>query len=367
VRRVTWRLELYAGWGARLDESWLPTSGTEEWRKIFEGEDMAGRVFAAGGPGINWPSLAGAAAALTSVLEQYRMHWRVADEIVGACPSRAEAHLATMAAPRGLRPPSRTHPAGAWRVCELRDGTPLMLGEYADVDLAEGAAVAHRTLEARRAVWTEPVASGAGPEARAEPGWLPRVDTDLRLRAFAVEDAVDALARAAGGRYVGPEVLDERLPCTIGLAAHHMIREYRTLLRAVWIDADECPHAAEHDAQAETRLHARVAGGTGEGPRRAVAAHGARPGAAADVGAQPASVTVGRAGRRRRGPRHRRGEPALGRADAASPLWPGRSGTGLTRMIREERVEVQPGRVPRAPPGQDAQVPARRRLEPDLR
>jgi hypothetical protein len=256
VRRVTWRLELYAGWGARLDTSWLPTTGTEEWRKIFEGEDMAGRVFAAGGAGIAWPSLAGAAAGLTSVLEQYRMHWRVADEIVGACPARAEAHLATMTAPRGLRPPSRTHPAGAWRVCELRGDTPVMLGEYADVDLAEGAAVAHRTLEARRAIWTEPLASGAGPEASAEPGWLPRVDTDMRLRAFAVEDAVDALARAAAGRYVGPEVLDERLICTIGLAAHHMIREYRTLLRAVWIDADECPHAAEHDAQAEVRLHA---------------------------------------------------------------------------------------------------------------
>jgi hypothetical protein len=190
------------------------------------------------------------------VLEQYRMHWRVADEVVGVCPERAQAHLATMAAPRGLRPPSRTHPAGAWRVCELRDGTPVMLGEYADVDLAEGAAVAHRTLEARRAIWTEPVASGAGPAGQAEPGWLPRVDTDMRLRAFAVEDAVDALARAAGGRYVGPEILDERLLCTIGLAAHHMIREYRTLLRAVWIDADECPHAADHDAQAEARLHA---------------------------------------------------------------------------------------------------------------
>ncbi|HEY6423626.1 MAG TPA: hypothetical protein VIY28_10360 [Pseudonocardiaceae bacterium] len=62
--RVTWRLELPGAWGGRLDPAWLPTSGTDSWRRVFEGEDLAARVFAAGGAGLRWAQLADAAAVL---------------------------------------------------------------------------------------------------------------------------------------------------------------------------------------------------------------------------------------------------------------------------------------------------------------
>ena len=255
-RRVTWRLEIFAGWGARLDPAWLPATNAEGWRRVFEGEDMAGRVFAAGGAGIGWRQLADTAATLGSVLEQYRMQWRCADEVAAGCPAAAGAHLAAMAAPARLRPPRRTHPEGRWRTCALENGAPVTLAEHADVDLAEGAAVAHRTLAADRAFWAEPVGSGAGPATAGEPGWLPRVDTDLRLRAFACEDAVATLAAAAATGHTGPDVLDTPLLCVIGQAAHHMIREYRTLFRAVWTEMEACAHAAAHDADAEALLAA---------------------------------------------------------------------------------------------------------------
>lgn len=254
--RVTWRLEIFAGWGMRLDPAWLPATSTEGWRRVFQGEDVAARVFASGGAGIGWRQLADAAGGLTSVLEQYRMQWRCAEEVAAGCPVAPDAHLAAMAVPASLRPPRRTHPRGRWRTCALQDGVPVTIAEYADVDIAEGAAVAHRTPAPDRAFWAEPVASGAGPAALGEPGWLPRVDTDLRLRAFACEDAVAALAAAAATGHTGPDVLGTPLLCTIGQAAHHMIREYRTLLRAVWTDMEACVHAAAHDHDAEALLDA---------------------------------------------------------------------------------------------------------------
>lgn len=254
--RVTWRLEILAGWGTRLDPAWLPTDGADTWRRVFEAEDLAGRVFAAGGAGLAWTQLADAAHTLTGVLEQYRMQWRCAEEIAAGCPAAAAAHLSSMAVPAGLRPPRRTHPDGRWRTCALQDGVPVALTEHADADLAEGTAVAHRTLAADRAVWAEPVAGGPAPAITGEPGWLPAVDTDLRLRAFAAEDAVATLAAAAATHHTGPDVLSTDLLCLLGRAAHHMIREYRTLFRAAWTDLEGCVHAAAHDADAEALLAA---------------------------------------------------------------------------------------------------------------
>lgn len=254
--RVTWRLELLVGWGTRLDPMWLPSGDTEGWRRIFEGEDLAGRVFAAGGSGLKWAGLAEVSAGLGSVLEQYRMQWRCAEEVAAGCPVDADAHLAAMAVPPGVRPPRRTHPAGRWRVCGLVDATPATVAEYASVDLAEGAAVAHRTLAGTRVFWAEPVAAGPGAPGGGEPGWLPRVDQDLRLTAFAAEDAVATLSSAATTGHTGPDVLSTELLCTLGLAAHHMIREYRTLFRAAWTHLEACVHAAAHDADADARLQA---------------------------------------------------------------------------------------------------------------
>lgn len=141
----------------------------------------------------------------------------------------------------------------------------MALAEHADADLAEGTAVAHRTLDAQRAVWAEPVGSGPAPAATGESGWLPAVDTDLRLRAYAAEDAVATLAVAAETHHTGPDVLSTDLLCLLGRAAHHMIREYRTLFRAAWTDLEGCAHADAHDADAE-RLLATAASTPERGP-----------------------------------------------------------------------------------------------------
>ena len=83
-----------------------------------------------------------------------------------------------------------------------------------------------------------------------------RVDRALRLAAVAVEDAVAALYTAAATGHTGPDVLDTRLLCMLGVATHRMICEYRTLFRGAWTDLEACERAAEHDAAAEGRLAA---------------------------------------------------------------------------------------------------------------
>lgn len=293
--RVTWRLEITVGWGGRLDPTWLPSSGTEGWRRVFEGEDLAGRVFAAGGAGLRWAQLAEAAAGLASVLEQYRMQWRCADEVAASCPVDADAHLAAMAVPPDVVPPRRMRPDGRWRVCTLTDGAPATVVELASSDLAEGAVVAHRTLAADRAFWAEPVAAGPAPRAGGAPGWTPRIDTDLRLTAFAAEEAVATLCTAATTGQTGPDVLSSRLLCTLGLAAHRMIMEYRTLFRDAWTPMEACRYAAEHDADAEARLAAApdpAAEGPGRRWRHAVLMDGTTRTVSEHDGLTPAAAAV---------------------------------------------------------------------------
>lgn len=301
VDRVTWRLEIPAGWGQRLDPAWLPSGDTEAWRRTFAGEDLAGRCFAAGGAGLPWKDLAWTASQLACTLEQYRMQWRCAEQVALGCPEEAEVHLSAVAVPAGLRPPRRSAAEGPWRVCVLDAGLPAVVAGYGCVDLAEGAAVAHRTLAADRAVWAEPAARVPAPATSAARGWVPVVDTDLRLRAFAAEEAVADLTRAAATGHLGPDVLDVRTLCTAGQAAHHMVREYRTLFRAAWTDLEGCRQAQAHDADAEALLATapdepeRGPGGSWHhvertGDRvRVVGRHPSRRAAAASVAAQRAT------------------------------------------------------------------------------
>lgn len=298
---VTWRLEIPAGWGQRLDPAWLPTSGTDGWRRVFAGEDAAARVFAAGGGGLQWKVLAQVAAQLAEVLQHYRMQWWCAESVARGCPVAADAHVAAMAVPRGLRAPSRSGPGGPWRVCVLDDTRPAIVADHASVDLAEGAATAHRAMAADRPWWAEPVAAGPPPDHTAEPGWLPFCDSDLRLAAFAAEDAVADLTAAAALAHAGPDVLDIRLLCMLGEATYHMIREYRTLFAAVWGELEGCVQADAHDADAEALLAAApVAPDRGPGGRwhhmwladgraRVVNRHPSRAAAAASVAASRAT------------------------------------------------------------------------------
>ncbi len=252
--RVTWRLELPAGWGGRLDPEWLPRGGTESWRQVFAGEDRAGAVFAAGGGGLRWSQLAAVGHGLADTLEQYRLQWRVAEETATGCPVAAAEHLAALAVDDSLQPPQRSLPEGPWRLCGLVDGHPATLARFASVDLAEGAAVAHRTGAAHCVSWAEPEAAGPPPPDAPHGGWSPRVDSTLRLTAFAVEDAVAQLCAAAATGHTGPDVLDTGLLCMLGVAIHRMILEYRTLFRAAWTELEACRRSAEHDAEAEGRL-----------------------------------------------------------------------------------------------------------------
>ncbi|MBC8091723.1 MAG: hypothetical protein H7Y15_07275, partial [Pseudonocardia sp.] len=101
--------------------------------------------------------------------------------------------------------------------------------------------------------WAEPVTSGPR-EIGGEPGWVPRADTDLRLVAFAVEDALATFCTAAATGHTGPDVLSRRLITKLGLGAHRMILEYRTLLREVWTSLESCPLAEPHDEAADALL-----------------------------------------------------------------------------------------------------------------
>jgi hypothetical protein len=298
--RVTWRLELPGAWGGRLDPAWLPTGGTEGWRRVFAGEDLAARVFSAGGAGLRWTQLAEAAATLAGTLAEYRMQWWVAEQVAAGCPTGADRHLAALAVSPTLRPPRRNRPGGRWRLCGLVDGSPVTLDEFDSSDLAEGCAVAHRTGTAQ-AHWAEPAAAvpAAPPGTRAR-SWTPAVDTALRLTAFAAEDSVATLCAAAATGHTGPDVLSGRLLCELGLVTHRMILEYRTLFRAAWTEMESCGLGAAHDADAEARLSAmpRPAVDGPGGPWRhallvdgdavEVSVHAGLPAAAASVAAQRA-------------------------------------------------------------------------------
>ncbi len=299
--RVTWRLELPGAWGGRLDPAWLPTGGTEGWRRVFEGEDLAARVFSAGGAGLRWAQLAEAAAALARTLAEYRLQWRVAEQVAAGCPTGADGHLAALAVGPALRPPLRNHPGGRWRLCGLVDGSPVTLDELDSPDLAEGCAVAHRTGAPGQAYWAEPAAAvPVAPPAARDHGWTPAVDTALRLAAFAAEDSVAMLCAAAATGHTGPDVLSTRLLCKLGLATHRMILEYRTLFRAAWTEMEACGLGAAHDADAEARLTAMpapAADGPGGPWRHALlvdgcavemSVHAGLPAAAASVAAQRA-------------------------------------------------------------------------------
>jgi hypothetical protein len=299
--RVTWRLELPGAWGGRLDPAWLPTGGQEGWRRVFEVEDLAARVFSAGGAGLRWAQLAEAAAVLAGTLAEYRMQWRVAEQVAAGCPTGADGHLAALAVDPALGPPRRSHPGGRWRLCGLVDGSPVTLDEFDSSDLAEGCAVAHRTGAAAQAYWAQPVAAGpAAPSGARDQGWTPVVDTALRLAAFAAEESVATLCAAAATGHTGPDVLSRRLLCQLGLVTQRMILEYRTLFRAAWTDMDACGLSAAHDAEAEARLTAMprpAADGPGGPWRHAllvdgcaveVSVHAGLPAAAASVAAQRA-------------------------------------------------------------------------------
>lgn len=292
--RVTWRLELPAGWGGRLDPDWLPSGGTESWRRVFAGEDRAGAVFAAGGGGLRWSQLAAVGHTLADTLDQYRLQWRVAEETATECPVAAAEHLAALAVDNSLQPPRRSHPEGPWRLCGLVGDRPVTLARFASADLAEGAAVAHRTGVAACVSWAEPEAANPSPPDAPDRGWSPRVDSALRLTAFAVEDAVAGLYAAAATGHTGPDVLDAGLLCMLGVATHHMILEYRTLFRAAWTHLDACHRSAEHDAEAEGRLAAvpdPASGGAWRhvlltnGSVQEVSVHDSRVAAAASVAA----------------------------------------------------------------------------------
>jgi hypothetical protein len=266
---VTWRLELPLSWGARWEPCWLPSGDPESWRRTYVTEDHAGEVFAAGGAGLTWRRLAQAAGQLSSVLAQYRTQLRAADEVAAACPVAADRHLAALVVPAGLEPPRYSGPAGPWRVCVLDGERPAVVETVGTMDVAEGAVAAERVLAPARVCWAEPVAARpVGSPASAAAGWRPRVDADLRLHAFAAEEAVSALCAAAATGHTGPDVVGTGLLCTLGVAVHRMILEYRTLFRDVWTDLDACPRTARHDADATALLgeHREPDPGPGHGP-----------------------------------------------------------------------------------------------------
>ncbi len=255
TERVTWRVTLPGGWGTRLEPGWVPSDNAETWRRIFVGEDRAGRIFGAGGEGLPWRNLASAADLLSGVLEQYRQQLRFAEDEASSCERRQEHLTGIAAATSALAVPHRTHPRGRWRVRAQVDAEAVVLGEHDDVDLAEGDVAARCLVPDPLTCWAEPVSAGPAPDPLAHPsGWTPVVHPELRQRAFAVEDAVAGLCRAAASGHVGPDVLSTSVLCGLGFTVWRMICEYRVLFRAAWAVLDECPRAAAHNAAVQARL-----------------------------------------------------------------------------------------------------------------
>lgn len=85
---------------------------------------------------------------------------------------------------------------------------------------------------------------------------MPHADTDTQIVAFAVEDALATFCSAATTEHTGPDVLSSRLITELGLGAHRLILEYRTLLREVWTALESCPLATPHDEAADALLTA---------------------------------------------------------------------------------------------------------------
>ncbi len=218
TERVTWRVTLPGDWGTRLDPGWLPSDHAETWRGIFAGEDRAGRLFGTGGAGLPWRSLASAAHLLAGVLEQYRQQLRFAEDEASCCERRQEHLTVIAAATSTLVAPHRTHPRGRWRVRAQADAETVVLGEHDDVDLAEGDVAARYLVPDPVTCWAEPVSAGPAPDPLAQPpGWTPVVRPEMRRRAFAVEDAVAGLCRAADSGHVGPDVLTTSVLCGLGV------------------------------------------------------------------------------------------------------------------------------------------------------
>ncbi len=305
---MTWRLVVPPSWGTRGDPAWLPTNGQEAWQKVFLTEDMAGRFLRDHGGSLRWRTAAESCSLLASVLGPYRTQLRIAEEEAARCP-RSSFHLAALAATsRGVEPPSRSHPAGPWRVSAWEGGEVAMVAHHASVDGAEGDAVARRTGDATVVCWAEPDIGPVPPPSAAR-GWQPRVDRDLRYVSFAAEDAVASLCAGAADCATGPDVLTVDLLCLLGQAAWRSILEYRTLLAAIWTDLESCPHAEDHEAGAAAamRSYTDEEPHGPEGPWRHVllhdrahtlepveiSVHQSRAGASASVAVERATDEVG--------------------------------------------------------------------------
>lgn len=261
---MTWRLVVPPTWGTRGDPHWLPAVGADAWQRVFRTEDLAARTVQERGGQLPWRVAAETAHLLASVLEFYRTQLRVAEDEAASCP-HAAAHLSALgAADVGAEPPTRTHPAGPWRVRTLDGGQPVTISAHPSVDGAEGEVVARRTGDASVVCWAEPGLQGDGPASKGR-GWQPRVSRQVRFRAFAVEDAIAHLCAGAAGGGTGPDVLDTGLLCLLGQAAWRSICEYRTLMAAIWTDLESCSRADDHERRAAVAIDGCTSP-TAEGP-----------------------------------------------------------------------------------------------------
>lgn len=158
--------------------------------------------------------------------------------------------------------------------------------------------------------WAEPVAAGPR-EPGGAPRWVPHADTDTQIVAFAVEDALATFCSAATTEHTGPDVLSSRLITELGLGAHRLILEYRTLLREVWTALESCPLATPHADLVD-------------GAVRSVSEHRASAAAAAAVAAYRASTGRASAGPNRWRPAIRCARRGTGRR--RSTYWCGPGG-----------------------------------------
>lgn len=270
--RITWRLEVPTGWAAGLDPAWLPRSSGESWRRVFDQEDISGRVFL--DPAVRalpWKDLATAATQMAFSPFFYRVQLRASEEAARCCEWTDE-HLAALASAVPDEVPTRTEPPGAWRARALVDGRPVTLAEHPSADRAEGEAAARRCGDAELACWAEPTGVPAGDEGEHrrphDVGWRPSQLPPRRLQAFAVEDAARSLLAAASQQHLGPDVLTAKMVATLGAAAWVMARQYRAELAALWSELERCPAADAHEGAAEMTMAQLTGMPDGPGPGR---------------------------------------------------------------------------------------------------
>lgn len=271
---VTWRLAVPRAWSAGLDPEWLPRRGADGWRRVFQQEDTAGRVFldriALEMP---WKDLARAAADLSLCTYFYRVQLRVSEAAAGSC-GRADEHLVALAEAVPDQVPTRTEPPGAWRVRALAGGTLATLAEHDSADGAEGDAAARRSGDAGLACWAEPAHAPPPNEVEIDDrppldlGWQPSHLPSRRIRVFAVEDAARSLLVAAADRHLGPDVVTSQMLATLGAAAWVMVRQYRAELAAIWTQLESCPSADDHEAAADVAMGQLQGRPDGPGPGR---------------------------------------------------------------------------------------------------